>query len=516
LLPVAVRSSATAEDLPGASFAGQQDTYLNVRGKAALLEAVKRCWASLWTARAMTYRARRGIDSSMVSLAVVVQQMVAADAAGVLFTANPMTGKRDEIVINAAWGLGEAIVAGHVTPDTLILDKATGRVNQVDIGTKDVMTVQTDQGTVEVQVESQQRQQPVLGEAQIAELARLGSAIEAHFGAPQDVEWAMDGEGIYILQSRPVTSPLDTSPVWGEAGEASTVPGDDDWPVLGEGTVQPFDGWTLANIGELWPEPVSPLVASTVPMLMNVAVRASFRGVNPEILHPIQWAKRFYGRMYYNEGAQTYLLSHELGLPASLLDRSRGNTRGAESKLRPVQVLRHLPVLLRLATRQWRSGQQFEALFPQIDRWVADFLGRSLNEQSDRELLDEALLWLDRTKQALGPQNELGGLSMASLGVLERLTINWFDREDLTQDLMTGLAGIQAAEIGADLWHMAQKLDKLGLARVVLDNDPDVALDELRQAPEAEPVIKLLDTFLPLSGWNPASVHCAGKYFAEP
>src|SRR5436305_6103919 len=124
--PVAVRSSATAEDLPEMSFAGQQDTYLNVRGGDHVVEAVQRCWASLWTARALGYRARQGIRPEDVALAVVVQQVVPADAAGILFTANPLTGARDQMVVNAAWGLGEAIVGGMVTPDTLIVNQQTG------------------------------------------------------------------------------------------------------------------------------------------------------------------------------------------------------------------------------------------------------------------------------------------------------------------------------------------------------------------------------------------------------
>ena len=120
---VAVRSSATAEDLPGASFAGQQETYLNIRGEEAVLEAVRKCWASLWTARAIAYRARQNIAPDAVALAVVVQELVFADAAGIMFTANPIDGERNETIINAAWGLGEAIVSGAVTPDTLTVNK---------------------------------------------------------------------------------------------------------------------------------------------------------------------------------------------------------------------------------------------------------------------------------------------------------------------------------------------------------------------------------------------------------
>src|ERR687897_369835 len=125
--PVAVRSSATAEDLPGMSFAGQQETYLNVRGAEALLEGVKNCWASLWTARAMAYRARQGVGPATVSLAVVVQRMVESEAAGVMFTANPSNGRRDQATISAAWGLGESVVSGSVTPDSILVEKGSGR-----------------------------------------------------------------------------------------------------------------------------------------------------------------------------------------------------------------------------------------------------------------------------------------------------------------------------------------------------------------------------------------------------
>ena len=146
---VAVRSSATAEDLPTASFAGQQDTYLNIQGEEALLDAVKKCWASLWTARAIAYRLRQGIAPESVSLAVVIQQLIPAESAGILFTANPLNGVRDDIVINATWGLGEAIVGGLVTPDTVVVDKATHEILSRETAVKTVMTVRTETGTEE-------------------------------------------------------------------------------------------------------------------------------------------------------------------------------------------------------------------------------------------------------------------------------------------------------------------------------------------------------------------------------
>src|SRR2546421_7389951 len=194
--PVAVRSSATAEDLPGTSFAGQQETYLNVQGETALLEAVKHSWASLWTTRALAYRAHWGILSQSVSLAIVVQQMVPADTAGILFTVNPVTGAQDEIVINAAWGLGEAVVGGRVNPDILRVMKATGRIIEIKIGDKAVRTALMEQGTGEVVVEDERRQQKVLSPEQVAELARFGCEVEAQFGGPQDIEWAIAGEKV--------------------------------------------------------------------------------------------------------------------------------------------------------------------------------------------------------------------------------------------------------------------------------------------------------------------------------
>jgi hypothetical protein len=162
---VAVRSSATAEDFEGATFAGQQDTYLNVRGTDALLAAARDCWASLWTARAMAYRARQGIDPSAVALAVVVQRMVDADAAGVMFTANPTNGRRDETVVSAAWGLGESVVSGSVTTDDVVVEMPSGRVRSRTTADKAVMTVATDHGTEEQAVPAVQRARPVLDDA---------------------------------------------------------------------------------------------------------------------------------------------------------------------------------------------------------------------------------------------------------------------------------------------------------------------------------------------------------------
>lgn len=215
-VPVAVRSSATAEDLPFASFAGQQDTYLNVVGIDAVLQAVVKCWASLWTDRAVSYRAGNAIDHATVALAVVVQRMVDAESAGVLFTANPVTGRRREAVIDANPGLGEAVVSGSVNPDHFVVDSLTGRITERMIGDRRLVIRAVSgggterlylSGTSDAAAQDQTAGDACLADSQIRALAVLGQRVEEHYGAPQDTEWAIDGEGkLWLTQARPITT----------------------------------------------------------------------------------------------------------------------------------------------------------------------------------------------------------------------------------------------------------------------------------------------------------------------
>ncbi|WP_329425347.1 PEP-utilizing enzyme [Streptosporangium sp. NBC_01495] len=209
--PVAVRSSATAEDLPHASFAGQQDTYLNVIGADAVLDAVRRCWASLWTDRAVAYRAANGIDHGAVRLAVVIQEMVQSEVAGVMFTANPVTGRRREAVIDASLGLGEAVVSGAVNPDHFVVDTATGEITERRLGDKRLAVRSLAGGGVEY-VEAPASftgaaEKACVTDALLRALAELGDRVERHYGTPQDTEWAIDSDGVlWLTQSRPITT----------------------------------------------------------------------------------------------------------------------------------------------------------------------------------------------------------------------------------------------------------------------------------------------------------------------
>ncbi len=187
---VAVRSSATAEDLPEAAFAGQQETFLNIIDEHALMDSVRACWMSLWSERAILYRARQNVDQSTVKLAVVIQEMVPADVAGVMFTANPVSGARDELIIDANPGLGEAVVSGMVTPDHFVVNKRSRHVKEQRLGRREVVVRSKPGGGTEQVTSIQESTNPTLLPQSIRKLSRLGMEIEHHYGTPQDIEWA--------------------------------------------------------------------------------------------------------------------------------------------------------------------------------------------------------------------------------------------------------------------------------------------------------------------------------------
>ncbi len=241
--PVAVRSSANAEDLPGLSFAGQQETYLNVTGADAVVAAVRNCWSSLWTAQAISYRHQNGIDQDSVAMAVVVQIMVPSEVSGILFTANPATGERNEIIINASFGLGEAVVSGQVTPDTYIVDNANKTVKETMIGPKEQKIISDGaQGVKMEDVSASERDQSSLSDDMLTELIETVLKIEALYdGLPQDIEWAFSNGKLHLLQSRPITN-LPVQPI-----EVEWIP------------TPPAKTLVRRQIVENMPDPVCPL-----------------------------------------------------------------------------------------------------------------------------------------------------------------------------------------------------------------------------------------------------------------
>ncbi|MBI0584339.1 MAG: hypothetical protein ISF22_08960 [Methanomassiliicoccus sp.] len=235
-----VRSSAVAEDLASASFAGQQDTYLNVR-RWDVMGSVRRCWASYWNSRAIAYRHRAGVDQLGTGMAVVVQRMVDARSSGIMFTTDPVSGRRDRVIIESSWGLGESIASGLVTPDRYICDKRRCRLVDRTINRKVTGIFLSPEGSRSVSIDQARQMSSSLSEGEITRVAKLGKRIEEHFHAPQDVEWAIEGDDVYLLQSRPITAMAEDSDIL----------------------------WTRAYGDEYWSDVTSPLFFSLLGELLT-------------------------------------------------------------------------------------------------------------------------------------------------------------------------------------------------------------------------------------------------------
>ena len=506
--PVAVRSSATAEDLPDASFAGQQDTYLNVRGVGNVLTAVQRCWGSLWTARAMAYRLRQGIAPQDVSLAVVVQDMAPASAAGVLFTINPVTGSPAEMMINATWGLGEALVSGRVTPDTILVDKASATIKQVILGDKLVMTAAADSGTgsgtVEIPVAVEKRARQAVSTAEIAELISLGLRLERHFGKPQDIEWAVideagevDGsrESVVLLQARPVTTAIGAS----LQDSVPHPPGDDAWPPA-DLPAQPFDLWTTYDVGERWPEPVTPFSWSTGYAMIQQNMDEALAGLKAPYAGKIQWAKRAYGHVYLNEGALTHAYNDGLGMPMGMIAPSMTGVipvTPQNNRYQWSKMLRHARFFLSSFTQWENNVKRYVADFDKIDASVDEFMARDLSRLTDQELWQEANgVWLARAMHYMSAHSNATSLSLTAYNQLEEFVQRAMGDRALAPKLAGGISGIIAAEIVPSLWSLARQFERLGLAEAVQRQPSTTALAELRTTPAAAPVMAEFDAFL--------------------
>lgn len=298
--PIAVRSSVLAEDGPGRSYAGQFDSFLNVNGLDAVLDRVRACWASAFSERAVQYAfAHRQPRAS--APAVVLQRLVVARASGVMFTANPMNGAPDELVISAVYGLGEGLVSGSVDADSVIVGKATGVVLEAVLGDKDHYYAPTDgQGCAVAEVEQPRRGRAVLSDAEVAEVAERGAELEAGFGAPQDVEWAIDDEGLWFLQSRPITTDVRTGAAAGR--EAAVIRGAGESLHADEMRI-----WDNSNIIESFNGLTSPLTYTTAADIYGRVYRGYARSLRvpaEQLRQTDQWTPvllgYFHGRVYYN------------------------------------------------------------------------------------------------------------------------------------------------------------------------------------------------------------------------
>jgi len=468
---VAVRSSATAEDLPTASFAGQQDTFLNIQNAEALLAAVKKCWASLWTARAIAYRLRQGIDPATVSLAVVVQTLIPAEASGILFTANPVSGQREEILINATWGLGEAIVGGLVTPDTVRVNRSTWQIVERETAAKSTMTVRTAMGTAEQAVPATQQNQPVLDDATALELARYGAAIEEHYGMPMDIEWAIAEGEISILQARPITSlpPAPLKNVTWEPPFPKTI-------------------WMRRQIVEHMPEPLSPLfedlylkvgMGETVKKLMDSMGELGGTSLDLDAMMPQGFADTINGYAY---------------------------TTGSVKMTWP-----NLWAILRIYTRIFgflkMSAFDWEGVvLPQYQALIARWAGVDLAETSDAELLRGiSELAAADSHYWFGSAVNLG-FSRLMDPIFDKLLKSLLVRSALPQPGLGSSSFLRgfdskALDAQAEMEALAATIrDSAVLRKAVIDTAPQQLLALLARHPDAQPVLEALQRYLDAYG----------------
>lgn len=455
---VAVRSSATAEDLPGYSFAGQHDTYF-ASGLDDCLEKIKHCWASLWTVRAFEYRKRNGFDQLGVEMAVIVQELVPAEVSGVLFTADPVTGKHDRLVIESCYGLGEALVSGKVSPDRTVLAKDDLRVLEHKVSDKKVEVVIDETGVVhEQKIKPPRFRSASLDQTLARQLGELAKKAESAFSQPQDIEWAVSEGDVFFLQSRPITT------------------------IKKEKTFEDRQVWSNLNTGEILPDVVSPMTWSALEKLVEPIFQTLFGrlgidlGDNPLI-------GQVAGRVYFNLTTLLGAVKSIPGLKKADLSTLLGGEQDRMEELGRLKILdEDLPDLkfspLRLMVRL--PGIIFSVLAYSPKKGVKFITrmsrrGEQLLALDFSALSDEALLsHLQQTCEEMS--EHIHGLGFAFQGMvgfsqLDKVCCAWLDDDEGTfaNRLLAGMGGVESAEAGLMLWELADRArENSGVAEIIL------------------------------------------------
>lgn len=459
--PVAVRSSATAEDSQDASFAGQYDTFLNVTDAEVMLDKVRACWAGLWSERALVYLREQGLSPFDADMGVVVQRQGQAQAAGVLFTLNPLTGREEEMVVEAVWGLGEAVVSGRVTPDRYVINARERQVLTRDIANQSVvMLTDEDGGVCEEPLPPDQWDCPVLDDQQLLELTGLGYRVQAIYGYPQDIEWGLVDGDFLLLQTRPLTSfSFD--------------------PSLGQ--------WTSGNYREVLPGFASPLALSlSLENDYGRALSEFFRSVKMGEAPPgTVWGRTFFGRGYWNVGVTKQLAALIPGFKERVFDQTVGiepsyEGDGLTTPWAPRTILRALPILFALNDqfkKLWREGRAYRDRFlNEIEPALAAVDPASL---SDQELAGYCCQMAELHWKANGTAIRVSMLSTQAQDDFEpmvrRLNATLPPEQRVAEgDLITGLSDVRTAQPTLELWELARAaLEEPQVAAAVTQGDPD-------------------------------------------
>jgi len=479
---VAVRSSATREDLPEASFAGQYETHLNVLGLEELIEKIKGCWASLWDLRALSYLYRHHISPREVAMGVVVQEQIPAEVSGVLFTLNPSTGLEEEMLIEAYWGLGEAVVTGKVTPDRFVLDAWNEGIRSREISEKRTMVVPAHpSGVKEVEVPEEKRTQATLTEEQLLQLMRLGYDVQEIYGYPQDIEWALYEGEFYILQSRPLTSYAFT-------------------PEIGQ--------WTSANCREVMPGFITPLSFSINGQYEWArAFEEMFQRLKlMRERRKIEWLRLFFGRAYWNVGEVKRLNSIIPGFKERFFDESVGleptyEGNGLVTPTTPITIIRALPVLFALQNLYktfWQEAKEYKEAFAQEEARYSEI---DLTAFDDTELAEKVKEILDlhhRTNRIALITSFLATQAQDEFKpMVERLNARNPDAKISMACLLTGLTDVATGRPLLELWKVGQEaLKDERVKEIVLEAEPSELRERLQAFPEGQAFWETLERYI--------------------
>lgn len=364
------------------------------------------------------------------------------------------------------------------------------------------MSVLATQGTELIETPAAQRQAAVVSPAQIETLADLGRGVEAYFATAQDIEWAIAGDEVYLLQARPVTAVGRLRVILPQS--QLSIPGDDRWLPEEQFVAQPFDLWTRANFGEVLPNPLSPLTLSGFQLVGEKMASNDKKDSEPNI----EMTRRIYGRLYANEGGMRHAVA-AIGLPTALLNTLWGSRRPdlrPQSGFRPFRLLSKIPGIFKGMGQTQQQSQaglteplppKDDALYSRIDQWLAAFQDRDLQAYSDADLWQEARnVWEERRSQMFQRHALVSQKAFFMFIPLERVTGWWAGDTKLAQRLITGISGVHAAEIGPQLWRIAQRAQELGVAHLITENAPNAALFHLETTPQARPVVEQLALFL--------------------
>jgi pyruvate,water dikinase len=446
-ISVALRSSASSEDSALASFAGIHDTYLNIKAHKNLIIYIKRCWASIWNGSAYHYRIRHQENPLEASMSVLIQQMVKAEASGVAFSAHPVTGEHDVIIINASWGLGDAIVSGKVHPDQYIirvLPEWHGGLMLQDkiMGKKEFMSIPLESATQLVLVPQPKQHVSVLSDNQIFELGYLVQQVAQEFGYPQDIEWTWDGTSFQLLQSRPITT-LPSPPIKKE------------YPIL----------WSRANLKEILPEVPCPLTISWLTKALNMMWQEHYARIGYRLPSDFKIISIFYGRPYFNITLMQRIAADLGTRPSSLVRYIGGPIQWSPSKEQSPFIwktfFKRFLVILRISRLYRRLPKLATTLFAELKDKVSRDKGLKIEDMSDAQILR----YLEETEDYFRKRDLT--LAIASAGISSYTVLEWIMRKwvgvmtgDLISRLLTGLGNIETTQQTLRVMSLAKDAEK--------------------------------------------------------